>query len=261
MNYFSNIAFIKQEVSTVLAKIEGQISEKSNEYQKAYYPYELTNYFDQFRANDGERPDVFLRRLLNHSEFGAELYNKRINDYLVMIIIIKTIGKRIEYANIQAFVTKKIKIEDVKNSNEGDNLSANVCYYRLDYDKVCLGSIFKESLPHLHTLPEEEPRFSINALKDDIIVNFFELIYRNHFYNDWFKWAKGCVNNQQLKNTFEVIRSMYENNNGDKQVYSKLIDKYGCHIAQIKNDIITSKNNTAYTWEIDNINNDLLSYF
>ena len=92
----------------------------------------------------------------------------------------------IEQACVQVVV-----VEDQMVSEFRKRPLAQHCYLRLDYDKTCLGALFKEPLPHIHTIHHGGFRFPhVFCGNGNIIVEFFDHIYRNINHEQWLEWAE-----------------------------------------------------------------------
>ena len=71
------------------------------------------------------------------------------------------------------------------------NDSDEVQYLRLDYNGGRIGAMFKEHWPHVHIAEDGEPRFPCDpSTTGNIVIDFFDFIYRNYYHPKWLAWAQ-----------------------------------------------------------------------
>jgi len=93
-------------------------------------------------------------------------------------------GDLITYANIQVIIAD----DDLENFYFDPKIKCN--YLRLDCDPNRLGEIFTHPLPHIHISESGSPRFGTDIFKSgNIVLDFFDFIYRNFYPNLWIEWA------------------------------------------------------------------------
>jgi hypothetical protein len=118
-------------------------------------------------------------------------------------------GGLITYANVQVVVAE----QDLETFYLDP---ATPCrYFRLDYDLKCLGEAFyKEPMPHIHVEPEGPPRFSaLFSRRGNIILDFFDFIYRSYHYNIWRDWAQTAAGTYGISvQQFKMIEDAFAKN-------------------------------------------------
>ncbi len=105
-------------------------------------------------------------------------------DRLAVFAIVHWRGDTLAYVNCQALVTIGGTLEDYYLDP-----SVEAQYLRLDYDLGALGAMFREPSPHVHIRPDGEPRFPMTQTSN-VIMDFFDFIYRNYFHAEWLDWAE-----------------------------------------------------------------------
>lgn len=116
-------------------------------------------------------------------------------------------GSLITSLRLHALVTPRDTLLDFYHRED-----IRVFYFRLDYDPERLGPLFKESLPHIHICPDQEPRFSLAfSSPHTALADFTEWIYRNFFYDRWLLWAREISKKHGLPPaTLDSIQKAYE---------------------------------------------------
>lgn len=107
-------------------------------------------------------------------------------------------------------------------------------YFRLDYDLGCLGPLFKEAVPHIHCFPEGAPRFSCATPGGNVIVDFFDFIYRNFYHDKWVEWARCAYQNSNHgvganRDIFSPIEQAFK-----ASQHQVLVSRYDNHLHGIK---------------------------
>ncbi len=126
----------------------------------------------------------------------------QVEDNLAFFCVVARKGAQVTYINAQALVTLDGPLEEFYRGHAG--VSAQ--YFRLDFDPTCLGPLYKEPLPHVHTIPAGEPRMYLGGLgHDGVLVEFLDLLYRNYFYDAWAEWA------ERVWSKYRKPRSMPDN--------------------------------------------------
>jgi hypothetical protein len=112
----------------------------------------------------------------------------------------------LERASVQVVVVLDGTVEDFYLG-----LASDCQYLRMDLDPQLIGPIFKEGLPHIHSRPLEEPRFSgLAGGSGNVVADFVEFVYRNYKHDEWLFWArqewdKHCGIAVGLRNKFVPI--------------------------------------------------------
>jgi len=128
----------------------------------------------------------FVRCVERFMDDGKALRNWQIEEDLAIFALIEwdVPDRRISACSINAIKTP-VGLEDYYlEPTEG------AFYFRLDYDCGTLGPMFTHALPHLHAWPSDAaPRFAVEGVGENFVVDFLEWIYR-HFYHDrWLAWV------------------------------------------------------------------------
>ncbi len=90
------------------------------------------------------------------------------------------------YVSLQAIIVRN---KNLKSYYEND--SNQVQYFRLDYFASRVGEMFKEHQPHVHIAEDGAPWFPVDPTSTgNIIVDFFDFIYRNYYHDRWLDWAR-----------------------------------------------------------------------
>lgn len=139
----------------------------------------------------------------------------------------------VTYANLQILAVKVGNIEDYYLSSKDDN-GFQSQYFRMEYDSTMPGPFFKEPLPHVHTIPDREPRFPLRLTSSKtMIVDFLEFLYLNYQYDKWYMWAREIWKKNNIdddEGIFDTICKAYEK--GQIEVIKK---KYADAIQRLKN--------------------------
>jgi len=92
---------------------------------------------------------------------------------------------RLIYANVQTVVAA-CDLDDYYLGLNGD-----AQYLRLDFNYETLGDPFSHPLAHVHVEGELVPRFALEGgIAGNILVDYFEFLYRNFVPGKWIKWAE-----------------------------------------------------------------------
>ena len=116
--------------------------------------------------------------------FGGVEY-VRLEENLVVFLIVHVAEGKITYANLQALWAKVPISAFVRGDGSQEHR-----YLRLDHDLKALGPLLKEPQPHVHIEAEGQPRFPVLAPDGDVVGWFLDFVYRNFFYKDWIVWAE-----------------------------------------------------------------------
>lgn len=230
-------SFLNDGITSVISILEAQ---KFTE--NAVYPPHLNEYQHLLRGKSSESAKQFLYRILHEDEWMNEIYSQKVSEKFLVFIEIRHKQQVVDFVNVQAFITEEIDLMDLAVQNWEDiKETGKVFYYRLDYDINNLGDFFKEPLPHIHIQPKGNPRVSLANVNDDLLINFFEFIYKNHFYEEWLEWTLNTLDDYK-RSSFSEIRTCYKSNN-----YETLANNYKNEIDEIKKSIEVSKRN-YYIW-------------
>lgn len=124
-------------------------------------------------------------------------------------------GDGIAAFSVQALVCTNMTIEDAYyQTGEEPGTSAagpkpDVRYYRCECDLRKPGPPFAEPCPHVHVLPEGEPRFALGgAGPSNPILDFLEFLAINHSYDVWFRWALSVCERRRLRGELQELRHL-----------------------------------------------------
>lgn len=134
----------------------------------------------------------------------------------------------IAYANIQVIVAEA----DLETFYLDDKTPCS--YFRFDYDLDCLGKMFKEPQPHVHTVPEGAPRFGQHLQRGNAVVDFFDFIYRNYHHAKWISWARYAYSREgpalgREEDVFKPIEEAFKANK-----HQELVSIYGNSLGHVK---------------------------
>lgn len=119
---------------------------------------------------------------------GGDLNQCKIEENLAAFIALRCDGNIIRYASMQLLVTTDATLEDFyERKGKGKHH-----YFRLDYEpEHRLEEMFRTPLAHIHVNPLGAPRISLSGMgTGNVVIDFFDFLYRNYFYNQWRSWAK-----------------------------------------------------------------------
>ena len=155
---------------------------------------------------------------------------------MVLFGVVKWTQEGLYFVNLQAVTTENGDIDDfiLKKPNVLGH------YFRLDLDLDKPGPLFKEPLPHIHTRPIREPRFSLPLTSSKTcIVDFLEFLYLNFHYDKWRNWAKSIWLSQnplQEEGVFDAMGEAYAKGKTDW-----LRDKYAIKIEELRACLLKEK--------------------
>ena len=134
------------------------------------------------------------------------------------------------YANIQVIIAFEQENFDGYYLDDKSPCS----YFRFDYDLNSLGKMFCEPQPHVHTLAEGPPRFDLQISSGNAIIDFFDFIYRNYYYEKWLDWARYANQSEgsalsRKENVFGRIEEAFKA--GEHQ---ELVSQHGKQLGEIK---------------------------
>ncbi|WP_437671982.1 hypothetical protein [Sorangium sp. So ce131] len=138
----------------------------------------------------------FVRCVNDH--LGGDLGHCQVADRLAVFVVVHWRNDVIAYLNFQALVTVGGTLEDYYLDS-----STEAQYLRLDYDMSALGAMFREPLPHVHIRPDGEPRFPMMSTPN-VIIDFFDFIYRNYFHSEWIEWAESLWRKEAVFRKLDV---------------------------------------------------------
>jgi len=168
----------------------------------AYFSDGVENVFTMLKARGDGRSSFPRSWQLEHGRIGPtepvhEWFVRCVDDHLdgdhgrcqvadrlAVFAIVHWRGEMLAYVNCQALVTIGGTLEDYYLDP-----SVEAQYLRLDYDLGALGAMFREPSPHIHVRPDGEPRFPMTRTSN-VIMDFFDFIYRNYFHAEWLDWAE-----------------------------------------------------------------------
>ena len=197
---------------------------------ETYYPKQLKNRESEIRVSKSETVADWFIRIID-TILNGDIKACEIEDNVAVFVIIKWKNYCIDYINFQVLITTEGRLETFYNSCS----SMQHQYFRLDLDYTSSNLLFKEAVPHIHSLPKGPPRFLLNYLESkNIILDFIEFIYLNYDYDKWLEWAQAVwrinIPRKMEEDTLPVILKASKEN----QIIPT-IEKY-------KKDIIIFKN-------------------
>ena len=136
-------------------------------------------------VHDGETLRDWLARMV---ELIGDIDGFILEGNLALLGEVKSCNGELQYVNLQAIATCNGSVEDYYLGKK----EVEAHYFRLDLDCAMLGGgIFKEPRPHLHTRPQDEPRFPLDLTSSGTcIIDFLEFLYMNYQYDIWREWAR-----------------------------------------------------------------------
>jgi hypothetical protein len=147
------------------------------------FPHDLAEVDSRIR--EAESRQAWFVRLIDRY-FGGDPKLAAIEDNIAVFGRFQWKGKeRLTCANVQSIVTPS-DLEDyyLDPSNPA-------VYLRLDFDYRTLGDPFSHPLAHIHVEGDRSPRFALDGGNcGNIIVDYFEFLYRNYASRKWLKWVE-----------------------------------------------------------------------
>jgi hypothetical protein len=213
---------------------------------EARYPAECKDH----RISEGEGAHGWFKRLID-GPLEGRVERCAVEQNMAVVAHLEYAGEKITYANIQVLVAEA----DLESFYCDDAIRS--WYFRLDYDLRCLGPLFKEPLPHIHCLPEGEPRFHCPAPTGNAVVDFFDFIYRNFHPEKWRDWAHRAYAASLLqgeKDLFEPIKAAFATNE-----HEALMTKYSDGLIALKR-VCRNLKDDVFRHRIDPELADALSY-
>lgn len=206
----------------------------------------------EVRASAMESAYEWFQRVVKDGLHG-DVARCAIESNMGIIARIRYLDGLIVYANVQVVVAMsdlRTLYRDAKTQH---------WYFRLDYDRGNLGRLFREALPHIHSLPKGEPRFGCSTSSGNMIVDFFDFIYRNFYPDAWADWARQAYLESGLggidaEAIFSAIEESYKVN-----AYEHLLSSYSKQLRDIKAAGKTLKDR-IFSPRIDIASSELLSY-
>ena len=216
--------FISQSVQTVLYKLSLPPRKSAGE-RIVFFPSDSQNAVRE-HIHEGESLHEWLKRMV---EIVGNEDSLLLEDNIAFLGEVKSLNGELQYVNLQALVTVNGSIKDFIRGTIG----IDVQYFRLDFDYTKLGKgIFNEPLPHLHTLPKDEPRFSLFLTSAQTsIIDFLEFLYMNYQYDIWREWARNEWAKRSLDedaySLFNIIDEAYKKGQIDflKKEYNTRINE------------------------------------
>jgi hypothetical protein len=139
---------------------------------------------DNVKARSGYTPRDWLLRCVKDVLHGDESLCLVEDNLAVFALIEWRDGERLTYANIQVLRADATISEYCRDGG----IKAD--YLRLDLDFGALGDIFTHPLPHVHDKPDGPPRFTFELPSSNIVVDFFDFVYRQFYHDKWVAWAR-----------------------------------------------------------------------
>lgn len=145
----------------------------------------------QLRFEANETVHNWFERLVNGVCFADTGLCAIEDNIAVFAIAFWSKKKELIGANISVLVTSKPLDEYLE---VGASPNEEESYFRLDYDATTLGYPFSHPLPHIHVFGHESIRFALEGSSGNVIVDFFEFVYRHFYPQKWSNWAEGVWN-------------------------------------------------------------------
>jgi hypothetical protein len=195
-----------------------QPSEKKPEKLRCYPEKLNAGNYREIRLSNNSNPQQWWKGCL-HSFLKGDL-SCQINDRMYSFVIIEYDKlKRLKHIEIQTIVTvPEISLIDLAGSEE--DFTKKCDYIRLDFALDCIGEIYKDNQPHIHFNKNDAVRFPVDFFSNNIIVDYYDMLYRNYFYGNWIAWLKNLEDVKKIPN-IEII--------------FKKFNDYGCSIDDIDN--------------------------
>jgi hypothetical protein len=162
---------------------------------------------------------------------------------------------KLTYVSAQAIIVRNKTLNSYYASGSNE-----VQYLRLDYHGARIGPMFKEHWPHIHVYEDGEPRFPCDqSSSGNIVIDFFDFIYRNYYHSKWLDWAELVWDDQAANlgispNPFPAIQQAF-----DAHQIPSLLGKYRPYIELMKR-AWRENNDALLPLFIDNEKCRLLSY-
>ncbi len=175
--------FISQSVHNTLARLSLPRSKSTGE-RTVVFPVDCQN-AARAHVHRGESLGEWLGRIV---DMVGNVEDLLLEENILLIGEARILKNEFQYVNLQSLITLNGSIEDYYLGKAG----IDTHYYRLDFDnRIAVGGIFKEPLPHLHTFPRDEPRFPLLfSSYNTCITDFLEFLYMNYQYKTWREWAR-----------------------------------------------------------------------
>ncbi|MDY0063046.1 MAG: hypothetical protein RBU45_24785 [Myxococcota bacterium] len=175
------------------------------------------------------------------AELLCDIVSCHLNDSLESALLDKQVlvtgwvdwfGKdQIASFSVQALVCTNMTIEDAFYKEQEGSVAEkakkpDVRYYRCEYDVRKPGAPFAEPCPHIHVLPEGEPRFPLGGPEPaNPILDFLEFLALNHSYVVWFRWALSVCDRRRLRGDLQELRNLFDAGFDYRSAQRELVDR------------------------------------
>lgn len=204
----------------------------------------------------GNEPLLDWYRRCVDTYFGKSPNRYAIEENFASFVSVRWVEEtKLTYVSAQAIIVRNKTLKSYYA-----NGSDEVQYLRLDYHGARIGAMFKEHWPHVHIAEDGEPRFpSDYSTTGNIVIDFFDFIYRNYYHSKWIDWAELIYDDYASKlgvspNPFPAIRQAF-----DAHQIPLLLGKYRPYLEQMKR-AWRENNDSLLPLFISNENCRLLSY-
>lgn len=137
------------------------------------------------RRNPGETLHEWFVRVVDQFCGGNPKRTALEDNIAVFVNLSWRHRKRLVHANVQTVVAA-CDLDDYYLMPTGE-----AQYLRLDFDYKTLGDPFSHPLAHIHIEGDLSPRFALDGgLAGNVLVDYFEFLYRNFVPAKWIKWAE-----------------------------------------------------------------------
>ena len=147
-------------------------------------------------------------------------------------------NRQLFYANIQVVVCSCDLATYILDADR------DAMYLRLDCDYETLGTPFSHPLPHIHVEGELSPRFPLDGgVSENIVVDFFEFIYRHFVPATWIKWSERVWNETFGKSRRElfprIVKAFADNQFQVLRGYSAELSRFKRALRKAKDEQIS----------------------
>lgn len=211
-----------------------------NPYKKSngerHFPHQLKNRQGETKFSKSESAQQWFIRI-TQDILNNDVQSCQIEENIAFLASIKWRNNLINYINFQVLITIGGNLHQYFNGCSAMEHQ----YFRLDLDYNSSGLLFKETIPHIHTLPKGRPRFFFDYRESrNILLDFLEFIYFNYKNDVWLEWAMTVweknISRKYEKDTLPMILEASKTN----QLIPN-IEKYKKDIFDFKNALKREK--------------------
>lgn len=194
-----------------------------------HYPSQLKNKQSVSKISKSESIQQWFIRIVKEILDG-NIEICQIENNIAVFATIKWSNNQINYINFQSLITIGGNLQQYFNNSS----SIEHQYFRLDLDYNSSSLLFKETVPHIHTLPKGRPRFFFDYRESkNILLDFLEFVYFNYKNDVWLDWAWSVWK--------KSVSKKYEEDNLTKILEASRTNQLIPNIEEYKNDIVDFK--------------------